>query len=175
MFRIHQRRTGAFTGGGGSPTIDGLHVDYNYTSNWTSCDQLYVIDDGATEQFSNTALTHVNGAPGNNFASITDGEYTSDSDYGGGASVDNIEDGNTGTIHWSDSNSSSLNIYVKWSTSFTLSKVQLWIDAVTTYGFPSAFIFKDRDGNTLTPTASPADIDDYIDISGTDRKYEWSF
>jgi hypothetical protein len=64
-----------------------------------------------------------------------------------------------------------MELYVKWSSSFTLNKIQMWLANPSLYGMPSP-LFYDRDSNTLTPTASPSDVDDYIAVDGVYRKYE---
>lgn len=159
-----------------APSIDGLHIDFNKSDNWTQLAELYVLNTTDTEKFNNQSLT-AKGEAFNSFGDISDNEYTSDSSQGADLTVAKIDDQviSGGGGENSTDASTELNIYIKWSSSFDLKTIRIWLLNTVTYGFPSGVVFKDRSGTTLTPTASPADIDDYIDIDGIYREYEWSF
>lgn len=150
------------------PSIDGLNITLNPPgATWSALVDLYVFDSTDTEKF-NGVLTAVNGAPGNSMATISDGQFTSDSDYSGVGTVANIADNNNSTLHWSDGGTVPLNIYAKWSASFSLKKIVLRMRTTVTYTLSSPpFTFKDRNGTTIPHIVMPYGGYDY-DPSGGD-------
>lgn len=140
-------------------------------SNWISLNEVLVNDTNLGERFSEYDMTNVNGAPGNDFTTISDDQFTTDSNYNGSAI---IQEGTTAGPHWSDSGTSGMNVYIEWSWGIDLNYVDLWFGSIPTYGLPPV-VFKDGSGTTLTPTDSPSDLNDYEELSGGIRRYRWTF
>lgn len=157
----------------------GLQI--NFTTDpvkWIGVQEMTVLNVGV-EQF--TGLIRVDGAPGNNYATLSDDEYTSDSDYEGGISVARIQNGNimddTQTAHWSDNGTVPLNVFIRWASAIEFDTIKIRLQNTVSYSLPT-LIFKDENGDTITIATSPADVDDYEDgdkVGGTGAVYAWTF
>jgi len=144
-------------GGGGAPpagdTFTDLHIDMSaYTTNWIGINEVYFEDDTGTERFSNTSMTGVASGTTNNFSTIVNGEYTSDTNYGAADTIDHIEDGIATLPQWSTSGSSGMNLYIEFSATYTPNWIGVIFENTGTYGTPSP-VFKDNT-TTITPDSS---------------------
>ena len=182
MFRIQQRRTSAFTGGGGATTYDGFKVKMAH-ANWIGLYEIRMTDQDSSEFCD--ALTALTETAATTYAAVSAGEIATDSTYGADATRARIVDtqpdisdsaDSPGSVEWSTSSGSGIEIYVKPSTDRTIKYVDICI--ATNYGDPiSGVSLTDGSDNVITIVSAPADINDVYQTTSvaTAKWFRWEF
>ncbi len=158
-----------------SAVLDGLLIDFNYTTNWIGPTKIAIYGDVAdiveSMAASNPAQQIITG-----FSDLASGEYNTDSDYNGNITQWVSLWPGTSNPHWSDTGSSSLKAWFKFPTPLaSLTKIQIRLRRPDIYGLPPSILFFDMAGDSYVPISAPSDLNDYIEIIGSDRTYEWIF
>jgi|GEM_PF-6246158 len=142
--------------------ISGLLIDFNYTTNWCSIKDIAILNAGI-DVIPSMAASSQNAVIITGFDDLSSGQMNTNSDYNA-----NVKNWPTAafpgelTPHWSDSGSSSMKAWFKFTSPVILTAVKIYMQGVTTYGFPPNIFFSDQDGVQLTPAAAPSGINDYI-------------
>ncbi len=159
----------------GPAMITGLLVDFNYTTNWCSIKDVAILDNDI-DIIPSMAASSPNAVIITGFDDLALGQMNTNSDYNA-----NVKNWPTTAFpgelspHWSDSGSSSLKAWFKFSAPIILTAVKIYMQSIATYGFPPNILFFDQDGMPLIPATSPAGINDYIHVNGSHRAYQWTF
>lgn len=155
--------------------LDGLLIDFNYTPNWIGPAKIAIYG-GATDMLESMAASTPVQQIITGFDDLASGEYNTDSDYNGLLTAWNQVWPGSSSPHWSDSKTSSLKAWFKFPTPLSsLTKVLIRLRNPQIYGLPPNILFSDMDGKSYVPVSTPADLDDYIEIIGNDRTYEYLF
>lgn len=156
-------------------TITSLLVDFNYTTNWCSIKDIAILNNGV-DVVSSMAASSASPIIITGFNDLDPGEMNTNSDYN--AAITNWPTApfpGEHTPHWSDTGSSGMKAWFKFAAPVILTGVKIYMQSVTTYGFPANILFFDQNAVPLLPVLAPSGINDYIHISGSHRAYEWVF
>ena len=145
------------------PQHDAIEIEIINASSWALAHEVMIVDGSDVDQFA--TLTAVNGNPSNTFASITAGQFTTDSDYNGGTSNATLNNGDpdinvagdvVGTVHWSDSaGAGGLTVFAEWSSEFGLKEIYLCVLGGGVYNTDvTDIVFKDENGTVITPVTA---------------------
>jgi len=155
--------------------LDGLLIDFNYTTNWIGPAKIAVYG-GTTDIVESMTASSPAQQIITGFDDLAPGEYNTDSDYNGLITAWNQPWPGTSNPHWSDSKTSSLKAWFKFTVPLaSLTKILIRLRNPTIYGLPPNPLFSDMKGKSYVPVSAPADLNDYIEIIGSDRTYEYLF
>lgn len=179
--------TVAGTVAGGWPTYDEFTLHMNppdVAGNWVGIIEIIVRDKDDNSLFA--GLTRVSGAAINTIATISAGQWTTDSSYNGIGQEDQLLDGipsvanasaaapSTNSVYWSQSGSGiGLKIFIKPSTAKSIKEVIICTNIAGAYDewLPSGFSVTTEDG-ALTPITAPATQTDYYQTTANSN-YRW--
>lgn len=161
-------------------TTDNLTIDIPDATSWVGVYEVRVVDDTSTEQFA--SLTNVAGNPSNTLATISAGEFTTNSDYNSNQYLNdnapniNVSSSPVGTVHWADQGNDpngNLTVFAKWASSFNLCNVYI-VMGINNNPENATFV---ANGETLTPTLIPINSGDVFETtgSGTNKWYRYGF
>lgn len=158
---------------------DNLTLNIPDATGWVGVHEVLVRDDADAELF--TSLTAVAGNPSNTLATISAGEFTTNSDYNSNAV---IKDGSPdiasssspeGTVHWADAGNDpngNLSIFMKFASVETVCDIYISMKVGNNPEAMQIIV----DGETLTPTLAPINDSDKFQTSqlGSVGWYKWS-
>jgi hypothetical protein len=174
---------------GGGTSIDGLEIEVPPDSSFILLADVGICGDDTNSDIlpSLTALSDSSGGGIYDFTDTNAGEYGTNMNTTGGTNDGgwnntgwNCDATNPGaTSHW-NTNGNTMEIFVEFDATTELQTVQLYFLNSTTYIPDIAnVVFKDMEGNTLTPAMSPTDFSDYFYGAGTGgsahRAFKWTF
>lgn len=158
-----------------SKGLDGLLIDFNYTTNWIGPTKIAIYG-GQTDMVESMAASVPANAIITGFDDLAAGEYNTDSDYNGNITWWNQPWPGASSPHWSDAKTTSLKAWFKFPAPLSsLTKIMLRLRRPDLYGLPPNPLFTDMKSKSYTPVSQPADLNDYIEILGSDRTYEYLF
>lgn len=174
---------GGLAAGGGGGTYPGITIELP-TTDWVGLYSVNITDQDDNEIF--IALT----AKDEGFltyASISAGEFATDSTYGATTTRDLLNNGlpditdssaSTGVPEWSTGASSGMKVFVKFSADDDLKYIDMPLNTGAYSIDPADVVFKEEGGATvITPTTSPADETDVHQTTsnGNVKWYRWIF
>jgi hypothetical protein len=155
--------------------LDGLLIDFNYTTNWIGPAKIAIYG-GQTDIVESMTASSPAQQIITGFDDLAPGEYNTDSDYNSNVTAWNQAWPGSSNPHWSDSKTASLKAWFKFPQSLhALTKILIRLRRPDLYGLPPNPLFSDMTGRFYTPVSVPADLDDYLEIIGSDRTYEYLF
>ena len=158
-----------------SVALSGLLIDFNYTTNWIGPAKIAIYG-GAVDVVESMAASAPANAIITGFDDLAAGEYNTDSNYNSQLTAWNQIWPGSSTPHWSDGKFTSLKAWFKFPVALaSLIKIRIRFRNPQTYGLPPNLLFSDITGESYIPVSAPADLNDYIEIIGNDRTYEWIF
>lgn len=155
--------------------IGGLLIDFNYTTNWVGPVKIAVYGNTADVLETMNASSPVNQII-SGFDELAAGEYNTDSDYNSNLTYWTQPWPGSGAPHWNDSKTASLKAWFKFPAPLSsLTKILIRFRRPDLYGLPPNVLFSDMAGTFYVPVSMPSGLNDYIEIIGNDRTYEWVF
>jgi len=155
--------------------LDGLLIDFNYTTNWIGPakiaiygGEMDIVESMVGSQPLNAIIT--------GFDDLAPGEFNTDSDYNSNIIHWSPVWPGISQPHWSDGKFTSLKAWFKFPAPLSsLTKILIRLRRPDLYNLPPDPLFIDMKGKSYVPISKPADLNDYIEIIGSDRTYEYLF